>query len=280
MLPFIIVMFSAVLYLSAAGLGAYQVKNKEKSSSLFTVVYFVALILHSIAIGVGSVSRAGTLIQGPNILMLASWTLALIFTIFEILNKRPYSYVTVIAPIIVFMMLTAQFLNVLLGGETVYNAVYEQWPVLVIHIAMFFIGISCFIIAAVAAGLLIYQGALARKDQERFFNLKLPALDTLRKIMRRVALAGLPFFTVGILLGIGRFMAFWGVSPEAGTSPAFVKFMIRILFSSIVWFIFSSIAILNYLVPGRLPSRTIALATVAGGILSLILLVISSIEMA
>ena len=74
---FVFEILCILLYGAASALGAFGLRRGHRRAARAAKgVYLAAVAAHSAVIGMESVSTAGTLLSGPNIVMLASWVLA------------------------------------------------------------------------------------------------------------------------------------------------------------------------------------------------------------
>lgn len=268
---------SGVLYLCSAAVSAYQLKHKTgRFSAGAKVCFFAALLTQSITIGITSASTQGTLLQGPNVLMLASWTLAVAFTFFEIIVNKPYGYGAFVVPVVALMMIVAELMNAFVDGAVLYNRVFHDWPLLVVHITCFFIAIACFVISAVASGMLLYQHHLAKAKSTKFLTVRMPALSALKKIAGRTVCVGLPFFTAGMLLGFTRYLVLWGTMVGMGCEGSLWYLGPRITLSIAVFATYCLYLAYTYLTPGRLSSRTMPWLSIVAAIASIGLATLSS----
>ena len=91
-----------------------------------------------------SVSTSGTILQGPNILMLASWVLALVSLFVSVASRRPYGYLAIASATVSLFILFSQMILMASGYALYANSAYEQWPSLVVHILLFLVAMACF----------------------------------------------------------------------------------------------------------------------------------------
>ena len=76
---FVFEILCILLYGAASALGAFGLRRGHRRAARAAKgVYLTAVAAHSAVIGMESVSTAGTLLSGPNIVMLASWVLAVV----------------------------------------------------------------------------------------------------------------------------------------------------------------------------------------------------------
>ncbi len=276
-LTLILATASIMAYLVSAGLFAYQLRNRtDRFQAIARVLFFCALLMHSVAIGVTSSETGGTMLQGPNILILAAWTIAVAFAFFEIITKKPYGYGAFVVLAVAVLMIAALFMNAFLGGSVFYNRVYAQWPVLAFHIVLFFLSVSAFLISAVASGMLLYQEHLVRIKSTRFLTMRMPALSTLRLVARRAVAIGMLLFTLGILIGVVRMLVLEGTMADMGCSGSLEYLLPRIVLSIVLWVAYCVYLTFIYLMPGRVPSRACSWISVIAGASSLVLLVLSA----
>ena len=101
------------------------------------------------------VSTAGTLLSGPNIVMLASWVLAVVTAVGLLVTRRGLAFSTVSAPVVALLILVSQWLRILdpAGAD---NMAFYHWPLLVPHIVLVFVALACFATSAVSALSLIH----------------------------------------------------------------------------------------------------------------------------
>ncbi|MFR3273031.1 MAG: hypothetical protein ACLTQI_03950 [Slackia sp.] len=91
-------------------------------------------------------STSGTILQGPNILMLASWVLALASLFVSVASRRPYGYLAIASATVSLFILFSQMILMASGYALYANSAYEQWPSLVVHILLFLVAMACFVI--------------------------------------------------------------------------------------------------------------------------------------
>lgn len=273
MVSFIIAAAGMTLYGCAAGLCAFKAVRKTERFSVASRLFFlVAFLLHSVSIGMESVSTSGTVLEGPNVLMLASWVLSLASLFVSFSAKRPYGYLALAASTVAMLMLIAQMGSMFHGSALHANSAYEQWPALVLHILFFLAAMACFVISAAASVMQIYQQHLMRQRNARLFNLTMPALDTLNTVARRAGLVGLPLFTLGMLLGFGRYAMHHGVMIALGCPAGFAYLGPRIGLSLAVWGMFAAFVGFSYLAPHRIGSKARSVLSVCGFVCALVLM--------
>ena len=89
MVAFLMAVASVTLYGCSAGLCAFRtIRKSDRFPVAARLLFLAAFLLHSASIGMESVSTSGTILQGPNILMLASWVLALVSLFVSVASRR------------------------------------------------------------------------------------------------------------------------------------------------------------------------------------------------
>ncbi len=96
---FVFEILCILLYGAASALGAFGLRRGHRRAARAAKgVYLTAVAAHSAVIGMESVSTAGTLLSGPNIVMLASWVLAVVTAVGLLVTRRGLAFSTVAAP--------------------------------------------------------------------------------------------------------------------------------------------------------------------------------------
>ncbi|HBT95120.1 MAG TPA: hypothetical protein DEB24_02980 [Coriobacteriia bacterium] len=263
----LLVCVSAVLYLAAALLYAYQLKTRsDKYISVQDRVSGAALLCQTLLIGAMASNLSGTPLQGANILMLASWSVMVVYFIFEKITRRR-TYGAFIVPIVLIAMVMAWELGAAVAPDGG-NAVYKDWPLLVVHIVAYFVAAAIFIFGGASAIMLLYQERQIKRKSADVVESRLPGLSFLKKVMRRTIVIGLPIFLLGILLGIVRAMGTPDISPTWWMSP-------RIILSFIVLAVSLVVLAQSYIT--RTSAGTVAKTYVVNAVLVLILTVLSAI---
>ena len=89
MVAFLMAVASVTLYGCSAGLCAFRtIRKSDRFPVAARLLFLAAFLLHSVSIGMESVSTSGTILQGPNVLMLASWVLALVSLFVSVASHR------------------------------------------------------------------------------------------------------------------------------------------------------------------------------------------------
>ena len=157
---FVFEILCILLYGAASALGAFGLRRGHRRAARAAKgVYLAAVAAHSAVIGMESVSTAGTLLSGPNIVMLASWVLAVVTAVGLLVTRRGLAFSTVAAPVVALLILVSQWLRILdpAGAD---NMAFYHWPLLVPHIVLVFVALACFATSAVSAALDWYQRRL------------------------------------------------------------------------------------------------------------------------
>jgi HemX protein len=222
----LLVCCSAVLYLAAAVLYAYQLRTRtDKYTSVQNWVSGLGLLCQTALIGVMATNLSGTPLVGANILMLASWSIMVAYFIFEKITKRR-SYGVFIVPIVLVAMVVSWELGAAIAPPEG-NAVYKDWPLLIVHIVAYFVAASFFLLGGASAIMLLHEEKQIKSKKADVVDSRLPGLSFLKKVMRRSIVIGLPIFLLGILLGFVRATGMTDVSETWWLSP-------RILMSFVV----------------------------------------------
>lgn len=279
MVAFVAAAASITLYVCSAGLSAFKaVHSGERFSVVSRFLFLAAFLLHSASIGMESVSTSGTVLYGPNVLMLASWVLSAMSLFVSVLSRRPYGYLAIAATTVAVFMLIAQIGSTVLGYERHGIGVQGQWNVLVVHILLFLGAMACFAVGAAASVMQLYQRHLMKGRSVRLFNSTMPAIDVLNAVAKRANLAGLPLFTLGMLLGFGRYATLYGAASAHDGSVFFSLSYLapRIGLSVVVWAVFVLFLALSYLAPHRASSNTRSWLSVGGFAGCLVLMIVTA----
>lgn len=215
---------SVVCYGSHGLIKLYQQLNKSQSyEKQALLAAFLGVALQSLLVGLRSLIFVGTQLQGPSILMLISWGLALFYILMIIFGKRGYAdYLILIALI---MELIAWGLGSVLP-QTGLNEVYKSWPYLVLHVAAYMISAAFFLVAGISSVLALVQQKNLKKRDVKSAGL-LPGLSALKRMSRVCVIIGLPIYSFGLILGLMRAI---GLTPLWFISP-------RVLLACALWFL-------------------------------------------
>ena len=111
MVAFLMAVASVTLYGCSAGLCAFRtIRKSDRFPVAARLLFLAAFLLHSASIGMESVSTSGTILQGPNILMLASWVLALVSLFVSVASRRPYGYLAIASATVSLFILFSQMI--------------------------------------------------------------------------------------------------------------------------------------------------------------------------
>lgn len=277
MISFVLTVASITLYALSGALCAYAMAQKvDRVVVPAKVLLIVALVSQSASIGITSVTTSGTLVSGPNILMLASWVLALVTLLLATVGKRSHGFIAFASPLVAVLIVAAQVLGVLSAGAAPSNQVYYEWPTLVLHITLIFLAAAAFVVSASASVMQLYQQKLMRQHSERLLRISMPAVSTLSSVARRAALVGMTLFTAGILIGFARFLALYAAMAAVGCEGSLLYLMPRMVLSVVVWAVYALYLALSYFLPHMVSSKARALVSVAGLVLSIVLIVVSA----
>lgn len=274
---FLLIILSITLYALAGGICLYAtLRKKDHAIAPAKGVFLAAMLAQSASIGITSVSTSGTLVTGPNILMLASWVLAVITLIAAIVGKRMHGLLALSGPAAAILMAISQVLSLLSPNISLSNSVYHEWPLLVVHIMFIFLGASCFVISAAASCMQLYQQNLMRKKSRQLLSVRMPAINTVSNTAKRTALAGTVLFTLGLLIGLARLIALHALMVAIGCAGNLTYLVPRVTLSIVVWLVYVSYLVFSYLLPHVIGSKARAFVSVAGLVLAIALIVVSA----
>ena len=277
MVPFVLTVTSITLYAFAGALCAYaMVRKVDRVVAPAKIALMAAIIAQSISIGITSTTTSGTVVSGPNILMLASWVLALVTLLLATIGKRSHGFVAFASPLVAVLAVVSQVLTVVSAGAAPSNQVYYEWPTLVLHISLIFLAAAAFVVSASASIMPMYQQKLMRQHSERLLRISMPAISTLSMVARRSALVGLMLFTAGILIGFARFLALYATMAAVGCEGSLMYLVPRMALSVAVWATFSTYLVLAYFLPHVVSTKVRAWVSVAGLVLAVILIIVSA----
>ena len=211
---FVFEILCILLYGAASALGAFGLRRDHRRAARAAKgVYLVAVAAHSAVIGMESVSTEGTLLSGPNIVMLASWVLAVVTAAGLLVTRRGLAFSTVAAPVVALLILVSQWLRILdpAGAD---NMAFYHWPLLVPHIVLVFVALACFATSAISAALDWYQRRLMAARSAKVLELNTPALDTLALISRLAGLVGLAVLIAAMLIGFTHLVALYAAMAQ------------------------------------------------------------------
>lgn len=276
MVIFYMEILCALLYGAASALAAHGILRARAASARAAKIAFLAAAgLHSVVIGIESVSTDGTLLSGPNIIMLASWVLAVVTSVGLVVTKRGLGFALAVGPVVALLIVASQWLKILDPAAADNMALY-QWPLLVPHIVLVFVACACFAVSAAASGMLLYQRRLMARRSAKLFSLATPALDTLATIARWSALAGLVVFTGAMLIGFTHMVALSAAMAHFRCAGTIGYLWPRIVLSLLVSAVWSAYAALSFLAPCAVGTRTRALLSIGGFAAMIALIAVSA----
>ncbi|MBQ9954827.1 MAG: cytochrome c biogenesis protein CcsA [Eggerthellaceae bacterium] len=277
MVPFVLTIASITLYVLSATLGVYAMVRKVDRVVLPSkAVFLAALVAQSVAIGINSVSTSGTLMSGPNIIMLAAWVLALVAFLLAAVGKRSHAFIAFAGPIAAVLIVASQVLGVLEAGASPSNEVYYEWPTLVLHVSLILLGTAAFAVSASASVMRVYQSELMKRRSDRLLRIGMPAVSTLSAVARRAAMVGMTLFSAGILIGLARFLALYAVMSAVDCEGSLLYLVPRMALSLVVWAIYAVYLVLSYIFPYVGSSKLRAGFSIAGLVLAIVLIVVSA----
>ena len=268
---FVFEILCILLYGAASALGAFGLRRGHRRAARAAKgVYLTAVAAHSAVIGMESVSTAGTLLSGPNIVMLASWVLAVVTAVGLLVTRRGLAFSTVAAPVVALLILVSQWLRILdpAGAD---NMAFYHWPLLVPHIVLVFVALACFATSAVSAALDWYQRRLMAARSAKVLELNTPALDTLALISRLAGLVGLT-----VLIGFTHLVALYAAMAQIGTEGNLGYLVPRVALSLATTAVWSAFCALSFLAPWAASARTRDALAIAGLAAAVLLIAVSA----
>lgn len=228
---------AAVFYIAAIVLYAYQMRMRtDKYSFALRVVTIMGLLCQTTLIGITASKHSGTQLAGANILMLASWTVMVAYFLFEVFSKRK-SYGIFIIPIVLVSMLAAWSMGAG-AAPPEGNAVYAQWPLLVVHIVAYFIAAAFFLLGGASAVMLLFQENRLKSKKVEVVESRMPGLSFLKSVMRCSVVIGLPLLILSLFLGTARAtglgLEMWWASPRIIMSVLVLIVYVVLLFQMYV----------------------------------------------
>lgn len=233
---FVLFWFAFACYVGATVLYAYQfILRRQKViwwARFFTGAGF---LLHTASIGTGSVAHGGTLLTGPNQLVLAAWALVMLYFVLEhVLRIRVYG--AFLIPVAVVMLAVAQLVkNPVVDFES-QDPLVKGFGI-AFHVALIVFANAGFIFGAVSSMLYLYQSGQLKRHKTTKVSRRLPSLATLQRVSRQSISLAFPVYTAGLSLGIIR-----AIQTDVGgwwADP-------RVIFAGFVWFTFGLYLTLVY----------------------------------
>lgn len=234
------------LFAGATVLYAYHFVDKQRSLSIaatfLTGAGFLAL---TASIGLRSISTGGTLLVGPNSLVLAAWTLVLVYFIVEHAIRMKV-YGAALVPAAALLLAVAQ-----LAGVNTAEAAHltseqarmmQSWLV-GMHVGLVMLGNAAFAMGAVASIVYLFQESQLKQHRVSKLFRRLPSLAQTDNIARHAIVWGYPAYVAALLLGVTR---------AVETVPGW-WFDPRVMLAGVVWVIFGIYLVFRYVrnVTGR-----------------------------
>ena len=257
-------------------MGAFGLRRDHRRAARAAKgVYLVAVAAHSAVIGMESVSTEGTLLSGPNIVMLASWVLAVVTAAGLLVTRRGLAFSTVAAPVVALLILVSQWLRILdpAGAD---NMAFYHWPLLVPHIVLVFVALACFATSAISAALDWYQRRLMAARSAKVLELNTPALDTLALISRLAGLVGLTALIAAMLIGFTHLVALYAAMAQIGTEGNLGYLVPRVALSLATTAVWSVFCALSFLAPWAASARARDALAIAGLAAAVLLVAVSA----
>lgn len=276
MILFVLQIVCILLYGASSALGVYGLRrDRRRAARTAKGVYLGAVALHTAVIGMESVSTAGTLLTGPNIVMLASWVLAVVTAVGLLATKRGVAFSATAAPVVAVLMLASQWMRIL-DPSAADNMAFYQWPLLVPHIVLVFVALACFTTSAVAAGLDLYQRRLMTARSAKVLALDTPALDTLERISRLAALAGVFALAAAMLIGFTHMVALYAAMGAAQCQGSLGYLTPRVVLTLVAMAWWGAFCVLSFLAPWACSARVRDGAALGGLVLMVALVAVSA----
>jgi len=255
--------FATVLYAAATVLYGYWFLSKRRSYSWYaTFLTGAGFLCHTGSIYARSRATQGTLLDGPNTLILLAWALILIYFIMEHLIKIKV-YGTALVPVSLILMTVSQLLEAAGRGGMSASPLVENWKV-GIHVALIIFANAGYFIGAVASIAYLIQEKQLKGHKTNVLFRRLPPLGSIDQLARRAIAFAFPAYTGGLLLGVVR--AVETDPPGWWADP-------RVVLAGLVWVVYAAYLFLRY--RGRSSARTTAYIAIAGAVLVLVLAIVA-----
>lgn len=230
---------ATVFYAGATVLYAYNFLSKSRAYAWYaTFLTGAGFLLHTASVGMRSTATHGTIMTGANSLVLAAWTLVLVYFMVEHLVKLKV-YGTILVPVAAALLLLSQALG--LGPTTAELSasqahLLDSWRV-GIHVVLIMLANAGFAIGAAASvAYLLMERQLKSHRTSRLFR-RLPSLAQTDQLARRAIAWSYPAYTAGLLLGTVR-----AIETDVGGWYADP----RVMTAGVVWLIFGTYLYLHY----------------------------------
>jgi ABC-type transport system involved in cytochrome c biogenesis permease subunit len=255
------------LYAGATVLYAYHFFDKRRSLSIVaTFMTGAGFLLHTASIGMRSITTGGTVMTGPNSLVLAAWALVLVYFFVEhVVRLKVYG--AGLVPASALLLALAQLMGVNSAAATSLTAEQlkwlENWRV-GFHVLLIMLANAGFAVGGAASGVyLLQERQLKTHRASRLFR-RLPSLAQTDMIARRAIVYSYPAYTAGLLLGITRAIEVaptgWWLDP-------------RVMIAGIVWVIFGAYLFVRY--QHGVSGRTAAWIALAGLAVVIVLAIVA-----
>jgi ABC-type transport system involved in cytochrome c biogenesis permease subunit len=232
--------FAIAFYIGATVLYGYFFVDKRRTLSWYaTFLTGAGFLCHTASIGLRSVGTHGTQMAGANSLVLAAWTLVLVYFVVEHFIRLKV-YGTVLVPVSAVLLMSAQVLGVNSGAVVALNATQIQqldnWRV-GIHVAVIMLANAGFAVGGAASAVYLTQETQLKRHRASTLLRRLPSLAQTDLIARRAIVWSYPAYSAGLLLGITRAIetagSGWWADP-------------RVLMAAVVWVVFGVYLVLRY----------------------------------
>lgn len=181
-------------------------------------------------------NSSSSVLVSPFIALLVAWALGMVLLVFYFTQRSDTFIALLSVPTLVLVIVSwAGGASELTQGTTIMQA-YASWPVLALHLTAFLVSSACFMTAGVVSGVLwSLDRKLKRKDLN--FSAQLPSLNALKRTARRLISIGMPFLTLGLVVGIARAVVtfdHWYLSPRVMASTVLWLVVLLYLFEAYV----------------------------------------------
>ncbi len=255
--------FATVLYAAATVLYGYWFLSRRRVFSWYaTFLTGAGFLCHTLSVYSRSRATQGTLLDGPNTLILLAWALVLVYFAMEHAIKIKV-YGTALVPVSLILMIVAQLLVAAGRGGAAVSPLVENWKV-GIHVALITFANAGYFIGAVASLAYVVQERQLKGHKTSVLFRRLPPLGAIDTIARRAIAFAFPAYTGGLILGV--FRAFETDPPGWWADP-------RVVLAGLVWLVFGLYLFLRY--GGRSSARATALIALGGAVVVLALAVVA-----
>ena len=222
MVAFLMAVASVTLYGCSAGLCAFRtIRKSDRFPVAARLLFLAAFLLHSASIGVVVGEHFGNYSSAARIFH-ACILGACLGVAFRIRCKPPAVWVSGhrVGNGIAFHPLSQTIL--MASGYALYALAPTSSGRRSLCIFCFsWVATACFVISAAASAMQLYQRRLMKARSARLLSLSMPAIETLNRVAKRAALVGFPLFTLGMLIGFGRYAMYHGAMVALGCPAGF-----------------------------------------------------------